>query len=80
MNPSFRSLFFALLLLIPALSTVAKGSSSQGSRSSAGTRYSIVTEYKEAYAQPRARHTLFGKRKTAGHSYAKKHRAHRMFW
>lgn len=79
MNASLRLLAFALLLLIPALSTVARDSSSARS---GGGRYSVVQEYKEAYAKPRAPRSFFGfgKRKTAGQVYAKKHRAHRTMW
>ncbi len=79
MNASFRSLlvFLLLLLLMPVVEASAQGRSS-GARGNKASRYSIVEDYKEAYAKPKARthRGLFGKRKSAGYSYARTHRTH----
>jgi hypothetical protein len=76
MNASIRSLFvfILLLLLMPTVEASAQGRSS--SRGSKTNRYSIVELYKDAYAKPRAHRGLFGKRKSAGHNYARTHRTH----
>lgn len=79
MNPLFRTLLFALLLLTSALTTVAQHRPllGGGRSGSSVSRHSIVAEYKKAYARPKARHTLFGKRKMASYFYARVHRPSR---
>ena len=65
--------FFLMLLLVVA------GFESAAARPSSGKeaeRYSVVKEYKQAYARPHR--TLFGKRKLVSKKYARLNRPHRV--
>lgn len=73
MNSSFRPLLVVVFLLVSTLTSLAEHRS-VWVKKSAGDRTSIVREYKQAYARPRARRTLFGKRKTAAHAHARMYR------
>jgi hypothetical protein len=78
MNASLRLLALLLLILLPALSPSAEARD----RSADGpARYSLVEEYKGAYAKPRARRSFFGfgKPRKANHGYKKVRRTRRMF-
>ncbi len=79
MNPLFRSLLIVLFLLASALTSTAQHRPllGGGNTRSTASRYSIVEEYKKAYARPRTRRTLFGKHKSASYFYVRAHRARR---